>query len=303
MAGKTRTPARPAWYSPDAYLAAEELDAGDWLLNLVLRSWLHREWREQTEEALQSAGPVLRRNDEAQIIRMHRADTHRWVAWFRSSDWDDPFIAFKEARTRPSLPGDVWHALQTGKVKAGITPLSVSELYTFEKRLSEEVRAEGARFQQRDDFAGLHASPTFRGKLDDAYSPQMVSRFVRINLALPDDVLRADLEAFLASERQRLEKLGGQQPYRESARLKLKAHDLNTLAKVGLLQFLDLYRWQARQGLGLSFYAVREIAGIADRSREAELRHRVALTLQQFQLHAWFARLERGGSRKRSHRS
>ena len=127
----------------------------------------------------------------------------------------------------------------------------------------------------------------------------MVSRFVRINLSLPDDVLRADLDAFLASERQSLAKMGGEQPYREAAGLKLKAHELRTLSKVGLLQFLDLDRWQRAQGLDLSLYAVREMADVVDRSRESELRHRVRLTLNQFQLHAWFARLDRGGGRSR----
>ncbi|RYH22572.1 MAG: hypothetical protein EON54_25225 [Alcaligenaceae bacterium] len=128
----------------------------------------------------------------------------------------------------------------------------------------------------------------------------MVSRFVRIDLSLPDDVLRADLDSFLLSERRRLAAMGGEQPYREAARLKLKAHELRTLANIGLLQFLDLNRWQRVQGLHLSFYAVREMAGVVDRSRESELRRRVDLTLQQLQLHAWFARLDRSGSGIRS---
>ena len=70
-------------------------------------------------------------------------------------------------------------------------------------------------------------------------------------------------------------------------------------AKVGLLQFLDLDRWQRVQGRNLSLYAVREMAGVVDRAWESELRHRVKLTLNQFQLHAWFARLDRSGGRAR----
>lgn len=122
----------------------------------------------------------------------------------------------------------------------------------------------------------------------------MVNRFVRIDLSLPDDVLQADLKEFVASERRRLAEVGGEQPYRHAARLKLKSHDLRTLANVGLLQFLDLERWQRLENMKLSFYAVREMAG-TDRSREEELRRRVSLVLHQFQLHAWFARLEKRG--------
>lgn len=301
MAGQKQTPAPPAWYRPESYHSAEDLDAGDWLLNLSVRSWLHRHPQAQTEDALRYVGPVLRRGDDAQIICMHKADIHRWVYSFNGSEWDDAFKAFDEACRRPSLPSDVWGALRTGKVGVGVEPLSVNALYVFEGMLPDEVRAEGARMQRGKTAA--RASPVFSGRLDDAFSTQMVSRFVRINLSLPDDVLRADLDEFLSSERRRLSEMGGKQPYREAARLKLKAHELRTLAKVGLLQFLDLARWQSAHGLGLSFYAVREMAGIVDRSRESELRRRVELTLQQFQLHAWFARLERGGGRTRVRQS
>ena len=296
MAGKKRTPLPPAWYKPEAYRSAEELDAGDWLLNLTVRCWLHSRPLAQTEAALRRVGPVLRREDDSQIVQMHKADEHRWVHSFKSSEWDNEWEAFEEACERPSLPGDVWDALRTGRVGSGVEPVSVAALYVFEKMLPEHVRVEGARMQRDGPLA--RASREFGGKLDDAFSSQMVNRFVRLNLSLPDDVLRADLNNFLACERNRLAAMGGEQPYREAARLKLKVHELRTLAKVGLLQFLDLDRWQKEERLRLSFYAVREMAGVVDRSRESELRRRVDLTLQQLQLHAWFARLERGGGRK-----
>lgn len=297
MAGKKRTPAPPEWYVPEAYLSAEDLDAGDWLLNLTLRCWLHRGAQPQTEDALRRAGPVLRREADPQIKRMHLSDVHRWVYSFGFSEWDDPFGAFDEACQRASLPSDVWNALRTGKVRSGIEPLSVSALYVFEKMLPEEIRARGVRLQSGDHSAS--GPREFGGRLDHAFPSQMVNRFVRIDLSLPDDVLRADLDEFLATERRSLAEIGGEQPYREAARLKLKAHELRTLAKVGLLQFLDLDRWQRVQGLNLSLYAVREMAGVVDRSRENELRNRVRLTLNQFQLRAWFARLHRGGGRAR----
>lgn len=297
MAGKKLTPAPPEWYAPDAYRPAEDLDAGDWLLNLTLRSWLHIDAQPQTEEALRRVGPVLRRGDKLQVKRMHLTDVHRWVHSFASSEWADPFGALEEACQRPSLPCDVWDALRTGKIRSSIEPLSVSALYIFEKMLPEEIRARGVRLQDGDHSAtGPRA---FGGRLDHAFSLQLVNRFVRIDLSLPDDVIRADLEKFLAVERRSLAEIGGQQPYREAARLELKAHDLGTLAKLGLLQFLDLDRWQRAQGLHLSPYAIREMAGIVDRSREPELQRRVKLTLDQLQLHAWFARIERGGGRSR----
>ena len=297
MVGRKRTPFPPEWYARDAYLPGEQLDEGDWLLNLTVRRWLHSDGQPQTETALRAVGPVLRRADSQQINRMHMADAHRWAYSFKSIDWNDPFQALDEACERPQLPPDVRDALRFGKVRSGIDPLSVGALYAFEKMLPEDVRARGVRLQAGDHSA---TGPTaFAGRLDHAFSPQMVSRFVRIDLSLPDDVLRADLDAFLASERKSLAQIGGEQPYRKAAGLKLKVHELRTLSKVGLLQFLDLDRWQRAQGLSLTPYAVREMADVVDRSRENELRHRVQLTLNQFQLHAWFARLDRGGGRSR----
>ncbi|MES2611111.1 MAG: hypothetical protein V4679_12765 [Pseudomonadota bacterium] len=251
----------------------------------------------QTEEALRHAGPVLRRKDDSQVKQMHLADVHRWVYSFDPGEWDDPWDALEEARDRPALPTDVWNALQTGAIRSGIDPLSVSELYVFEKMLPEEIRARGLRLQGGDHWTS--GPPAFGGRLDHAFPRQMLNRFVRIDLSLPEDVLRADLEAFIATERRELAKIGGEQPYRAAADLKLKVHPLQTLANVGLLQFLDLDRWQRAKGLDLSVYAVREMAGVADRSREDELRQRVKLTLSQSQLHAWFARLHRGGGRAR----
>ena len=291
MAGKKQTPPAPSWYRPDAYRVASTIDAGDWLLNLALRSWLYREPNERTEAALRSVGPVLRRGDDAQIKEMHLADVHRWVYTFRGDQWDDPWDAIEEACGRPALPSDVWEALRTGRVRSGIEPLNVTALYAFERMLPEGIRAAGSRFKPTDSL-GIYPK-AFSGRLDDAFQPQMVERFVRIDLAKPDDVLLADLRLYLSAERQRLAALGGEQPYREAARLKLKAHDLRTLATVGLLEFLDLDRWQQAEGMELSFYAVREMAGVIERAREPELRRRVDLSLQQMQLHAWFARLER----------
>jgi hypothetical protein len=297
MAGKKRTPPAPQWFNSNAYAGAESLDRGDWLLNLVLRRWLGDSPNPQTERALREVGPLIRRSDGTQILRMHRADCHRWLASFSSSEWDAPDEAVRDATSRPSLPSDVRAALRTGCVPSGIKPLRVDEMYLFERRLPPNVRKAGMTFTQ-GDMLSLHP-PAFGGTLDDAFGPgpqhQMTSRFLRIDLTLPDDVLHADLQHYLATERRRLRELGGVQPYREAARLKLKRHELKTLATIGLLPFLDLDRWQKAEGLLLSANAVREMAGI-DKARERELRGRVALVTKQMNLHAWFARLDRSAT-------
>lgn len=299
MVGKKRTPELPAWFDPTAYHAASGLDAGDWLLNLALRRWLCGGASPQTEASLRQVGPVLRRGDDPQVKRMHLADCHRWVASFNSTEWEDPFEALQETRTRPTLPSDVRDALRTGRVPSGVNPLRVDHLYMFERRLPAEVRKAGATFTPGDSLA-IYPS-AFGGTLDDAFGPgpaqQMTGRFLLVDLTLPDDVLHADLSRYLATERKRLASMGGRQPYREAASLKLKpnAQTLQTFSAVGLLPFLDLDRWQRAEVLGLSFSKVRDLAGV-DKDREKELRSRVALVMNQMQLHAWFARLERSAT-------
>ncbi len=296
MAGKKQTPARPAWFTLEDYEPATTLDAGDWLLNLTLRRWLHDEPNHQTEDALRKVGPVLRRNDAEQMKALHLADCHQWVYSFNSCEWDDVFSAHQEAVSRPAMPGDVLDALKRGRIRSGVRPLGVTEMYAFERRLPDAVRKAGATFLPGDSLSRYPGA--FGGNLDDAFGPapthQMTGRFLRVDLTLPDDVLHADLAHYLATERLRLQKMGGPQPYREAARLKLKPgrNSLQTFAQDGLLPFLDLDRWQRAEGRKLSFYSVREMAGV-DKSRESGLRQRVALALNQMRLHAWFARLER----------
>lgn len=297
MVGKKQTPAAPTWFGIEAYSSAKTLDVGDWLLNLTLRRWLHDEPNPQTEDALRKAGPVLSRKDAAQMKAMHLADCHQWVHSFNSSDWGvDTIGAHQEAIRRPALPLDVLDALKVGSVRRGVRPLGLAEMYAFERRLPDAVRKAGATFSS-NDRPGLHPRE-FSGTLDDAFGPapshQMTGRFLRVDLTLPDDVLHADLAHYLATERLRLHKMGGPQPYREAARLKLKPHrgSLQAFAEDGLLPFLDLDRWQRSAGRHLSFYALREMAKVP-KPRESGLRERVKLAQDQMRLHAWFARLER----------
>lgn len=269
MGRKRKAASLPAWFDLDRYADAEDMDAGDWLLNLTFRRWLADEGEPQDEALLREFGPVLRRSDQRQ-------------------EWEI-FGPWQQGTWRMS--SDVLEARKAGRVRSGIGPLTVPELYLFEGMLPGEVRAFGARFKP-GRFTTRDAPPAFDGRLDHAFEMQMLGRFVRVDLSLPDDVLIADVQAFLTSEREALARLGGPQPYREAAGLKAHAHDLRSLSNVGLLPFLDLDRWQRSQGLELDFSGVRGLM-TADRSRDKELRQRVAMARDQMKLRAWFARLER----------
>jgi hypothetical protein len=297
MAGKKRTPEAPEWFRPERYSEAAKLDAGDWLLNLSVRRWLHDEPAASIEAALREHGPLLRRGDLRQMAAL------RWLRYLGDEvtidgnaeyfDWAD-YVS-----SPPELPSDVREALRTGRVRSGINPLGVSEMYLFERRLPEDVRSYGAAW--RGGRQVMRGPKAFAGSLDDAFGPgpshQMTGRFVRLDLSLPDDVLHADLQLYLKRERQRLAAMGGPQPYREAAGLNARPSPAvlpGTLARIGLLPFLDLDRWQRaeRKGKELTFSTVREMAGI-DREREPELREYVRRTVRQMKLHAWFARMDR----------
>ena len=257
----------PPWFDLAAYAEAETMDAGDWLLNLTFRRWLGVDGEPEVEESLRSLGPILHRADPRQESELFGPFQDRW-----------------------RMPGDIWEAFRTGRVKSGVDPLSVVGFYAFEQRLPSEIRAFGAEFKP-GDYIGK-APLAFAGRLDHAFEKQMLGRFVRIDLSLPDDVLIADMQSFLSTERRALSKLGGPQPYREAAGLKAHAHSLRSLFNVGLLPYLDLNRWQKAEGLNLTFEGVRGLM-TADRSRDKELKHRVSLAHSQMKLHAWFARLDR----------
>lgn len=272
MSRRMRAPRLPAWFNPRAYDEAERMDAGDWLLNLCLRRWLHDDTNEVIEGYVRER-PIWRRG-----IPDHMPDLRTLLALFAED-----------------APSDVRAAIETGAVRTGIDPLTVHALYSFEERLSDELREAGRRLQTSRPLQVKDAPSDFWGRLDDAFKPQMVHRFVRIDLSLPDDVLHADLQRYLTAERARLAELGGPQPYREAAALPVKAHSLRTLANLRLLPYLDLDRWQRIEGLGLTFNTLRELAE-CDKERADELKARAAHTLSQMKLHAWFARLDRSVS-------
>lgn len=273
---KRTAPTAPEWFRPDAYDAAANLDAGDWLLNLTLRCWLRAVPNPTTEDALRRVGPVLRRGDAAQMRAMHLADVHRWIDRFHADEWGgDP--PFEEACQRPQLPADVWHAMLHGRIRDGIIALRAADVHIVGRRLADEE---------------IDARRT------------LVARVVRLDLALPDDVLHADLQRYLQRERHRLAKMGGEQPYREAARSKKRPGPrlCETLAKLRLLLYLDLARWAVREpkkshGARMNEADLMALAGV-EPGRRAELRTYARITARQMELHALFARLDRSANKR-----
>ncbi len=262
----------PEWFKPEKYADAEGLDLGDWLLNLTVRCWLQRETDTMLESVMRQRHPVLRRNEDREVLSQVLAISH--------------------------APQDVREALEFGRVGSGINPVRVKELYTFEQKLPEDVRKAGAAYQ-RGPTTLTEVPDAFNGTLDDAFGHgergnfgQMTGRFVRLDVTLPDDVLFADIRCFLEAERARLAAFGGPQEWRAASRIKAKSHDLATLANIGLLPYLDLDRWQKAKGLALTFEQVRQMAGCA-KERSRELRKYADWAQRQMLLRAWFARLDR----------
>lgn len=255
------------------------MDRGDWFLNLTYRQWLDKRPNPEGESYLREFGPVLRRAEEAHQFGLRLG------------------VLFHEPDTSA-----IFEALNTGSVRSGIEPLQVAGLYLFEQMLPQEVRDFGATFKP-----GLRGSdgapPAFNGRLDHAFSPQMTQRFVRVDLSMPPDVLRADLDLFIRSELEALAKIGGPQPFREAAGLRVNGvSDLGANYRVGLLQFLDLDRWQRAEGLSLPLTKVRGLF-TAHSGRDRELRAKVEMARSSMKLRAWFARLERSADIKRRART
>lgn len=276
--------AAPDWFRLERYAAAADLDAGDWLLNLAARCWFGERPDPEAEELIR-AEPVFRRDDPRHDLGL------RHIA----------------AGTQRGLPRLVREALDAGRVASGIKPVSVSELYYFEKRLPADVRAFGATFdpERTAPMRAALSPPAFRGRLDHAFGMtpdrQRTGRFVRIDLSLPNEVLTADLLAWLKGERRELAALGERLPYRQAAGLKMNRRNLPKLAGLGLLPFLDLDRWNRHTAAGYSFHALRELI-LGDKGKDRLLRGYAALALDELKLGAFFGILDRRSPREPTRR-
>jgi hypothetical protein len=265
---------RPEWFDLARYAEAADLDAGEWLLNLLLRGWVARTGDAFGVSVTQGPRPVLRRGDPEQVAAF---------------DWH----FFVNQKAEAAAPAGLRDLLNARPLSSGIHPLSVVGLYFFEGRLPAEIRQFGARFEP-----GGTKKPTdpaaFYGRLDHAFTQQMTGRFVRVDLALPDSVLLHDLATFLRRERDELAAMGGPQPYREAVRLAEKTRPrLSTLATIGLLPFLDLQSWLKSRTPTPSEYAVAEMIG-TERRRMAEVHVYAARCMQDLVLRAWLEPAARG---------
>jgi hypothetical protein len=297
----------PAWFDAERYAPAAEMDRGDWLLNLCVRCRLHHEPDAQLEQSLRELGPVLRRADCFPEYSVGPHGTAQIAALSRGGPAALSLVEFLEELEpwNGSNNYGIDEARMTGAVKPGVRPVGVSELYRIEGKLPEDVRAYGV--ENRPPTWKVHhkAPAAYLGTLNDAIAAgagsHLLGRFVRIDLALPDAVLVADLQHWLIAERERLRQLGGPQPYREGSetRKKPSVASFRALANMQVLPYLDLCRWNVAQGAGFTERALQEMAGVSAEDRGAELRSKAALFMHPHHLHAWFALAER---RQRSRR-
>jgi hypothetical protein len=251
------------------------MDAADWLLNLLFRRWLAYSCETWAEGMLQQA-PVMRRSNETQRCELQ----------LRSID--------DRQRMPPFVGGFLDLLSDPPTVPSGISPLTVEAFYFFERRLPANLRAFAVEAAER-----THRAPddpaAFFGRLDHAFSPQFLGRFVRVDLSQPDDLLIEDLRDYLKRERAELAKLPGPQPFRDSvARAsKRKASPLKTMATIALLPYLDLNRWLKREGASMSQYALADAIGIEPK-RLTETAQYAGMVFDDMALRAWLGAKVRG---------
>lgn len=276
MEGRKRRPALPAWFGLEQYAAAAEMDAVDWLLNLKFRAWLADEHDEEGESLIRSRSPVLRRREATTREALGELEhSHPPVLG------EHVPLAFIDALLS-----------EPPRLGSGVRPLTVQELYFFERMLPQPVRDLGAdrsRWRRRSTDP-----PAYFERFDHAFEHQMLGRLVRIDLSLPDDVLLADLQSFLRAERADVAKYGG--PYLHSLRLAGKRHapNLGTLAGLQLLPFLDLKRTFEAAGQSVTNYAMAvHFLGLDPKTFKRTLEY-AELATDEHALNAWLTPLARG---------
>lgn len=275
---KPAQPGAPTWFDLSNYGNVGTLDAADWLLNLQFRNWV---WRYRSGEGMEAIrkSPVLRRADPA------AADAVRSAGY---PPWDE--IARAQRSSIEDLLKD------PPRLRSGVEPLSVGGLYYFERRLPKSVRDAAA-----SDPALASGTPNpMDQRLDHAFDQQYVSRFVRINLALPDSVLIDDLKQFLQKERADLARAKGRfsAAVREIRGRKLRP-DLSVLSTCALLPYLDVLRWSESDGVTLSDYALFTLIGLSHQKALDTTRRYAEIATDNMTLLAWLGPLVRRPQAKR----
>jgi hypothetical protein len=268
---RRKRPLGPAWFDLERYACAAELDAGEWLLNLLFRCWIGRTGDPFGASVVQGPRPVLRRGDAEQI------------------EWLERRFLLREG----DAPGGLLRLLRGEPPRSGIRPLTVRDHYEFQGRLPEELQERGSRYAQ-DDRSPQNTPPAFLGRFDHAFNPPFLGRFVRIDLALPDRALLSDLASFLQSERAELARLGGDQPYRAAVRTANKKRPrLRTLATYGLLPYLDLQSWALSCSPVPSDYQLAALIGTASNNM-ARVRELADRCQHDLVIRAWLEPAARG---------
>lgn len=292
--GRPKNPIqKPLWFDLGPYAAAFGMTPLDWLLNLKLRAWLHRVLVKQDdpprhrasgvrsiadaiEELLRDHGPVLKLDDP-----VHRNELNGVLLL----EWPTPGSHHETAF--------IWDLLaDPPRITPGVSPLEVWQLYFWERRLPEEVRAAGAK--HANGWRADRVPPAYKGRVDHAFPDRYLHRFTTVNLAMPDHVLVHDLLAFVRQERAESE--ARNVPYREALRTvnKRKVIDLDTLAKRQVLPLLDLQRWAAGHGVKWTDYQLRKLLGLDNAKELKEALGYADLATFEHALHAWLGPRARG---------
>jgi hypothetical protein len=202
---------------------------------------------------------------------------------------------------RLELNGEFAAILDGQEPRAGVEHLRTEELYFFEQRLPDAVRAFGRTYVPGKKPA-TRVPAGFVGPLGHLFEPRFVSAFVRLDLSLTDKVLKKDLQLFLERERRALKAIGGKQPFREAVRMlgKCNQANLRAFAEVGLLPFLDVEQWLIDSGAPIpADAAYARMLGITTEDLR-EARKKAQRVLDDFILRGWLRDAARDAVRKSS---
>ena len=217
----------------------------------------------------------------------------RWSGWtdrgkVRKNN-EDSFLGLQ---FDADLPSDCDAILRGREPQPGVYSLSVSALYVFERKFPEEVR----EFVRSAPYSAKHGWPAgpevFGRAVDDVHGPdpakQMMGRFARIDLSLPDKVLRADFDQYVAEQRAALAAIPGVHPYREALDELAARHalSLDSLVKHAVLPYIDIDRWRIGATATITAEGFADLLGIGQNALP-KTREYAALLQRDFVLRGW----------------
>lgn len=210
--------ALPQWFDLAKYHDAANLTPGEWYLNLYVRAWIRRGCKPTLP--MGNPQPAVRQLRAMPLVRERR----RCLDTQLELDCIDAAIADQEYR-----------AIREGKpLPAPVHEASPAELHTVRTMLPAELQAPPSATPE---------PPGWYAPLGESIPAPLLAPLLRMNLALPDKVLLAEVSLFLRRERARLAALAPHAPFlRALTRRKRPAFD--RWASFGLLPLLDLRQWE-----------------------------------------------------------